>query len=89
MKKQVVVIGLGRLGAALASTLSDIGHDVLAIDPDEALVLDVAGRQMLVCPLAPGQTVMLDCTGLPAGCYFVTLRHHVRCPVQTLVVLGD
>jgi hypothetical protein len=60
-----------------------------AADPDEALVLDVAGRQMLVCPLAPGQTVMLDCTGLPAGCYFVTLRHHVRCPVQTLVVLGD
>jgi trk system potassium uptake protein TrkA len=34
MKKQVAVIGLGRFGLALASTLSKIGHDVLAIDED-------------------------------------------------------
>jgi trk system potassium uptake protein TrkA len=42
LNKQIVVIGLGRLGEALASTLCGIGHEVLALDPDEALVERVA-----------------------------------------------
>jgi trk system potassium uptake protein len=42
MNKQIVVVGLGRLGEAVASTLCSIGHEVLAIDPDEALVQKVA-----------------------------------------------
>ncbi len=32
MKKQVVVIGIGRLGFSLATTLFNLGHEVLAID---------------------------------------------------------
>lgn len=35
MKKQVVIIGLGRFGSSMASTLFSMGHDVLAIDTDE------------------------------------------------------
>jgi trk system potassium uptake protein len=42
MKKQVVVIGLGRLGQSLAKTLTSIGHEVLAIDTDEDLVQKLA-----------------------------------------------
>jgi trk system potassium uptake protein TrkA len=42
LNKQIVVIGLGRLGEALASTLCGIGHEVLALDQDEALVERVA-----------------------------------------------
>lgn len=42
MKKQVVVIGLGRYGASVARTLHSIGHDVLAIDRDEKTVQNVA-----------------------------------------------
>jgi trk system potassium uptake protein len=38
MKKQVIVIGLGRLGVSLAKTLASIGHDVLALDPEEIFV---------------------------------------------------
>jgi trk system potassium uptake protein TrkA len=34
----VVVIGLGRFGSAVAESLSHLGHDVLAIDEDAALV---------------------------------------------------
>lgn len=44
MKKQIVVIGLGRLGASLASTLISIGHEVLALDDDEKLVREMASR---------------------------------------------
>ena len=38
MRKQVVVVGLGRLGESLVKTLMTIGHEVLALDSDEKLV---------------------------------------------------
>jgi trk system potassium uptake protein TrkA len=44
MKKQVAVIGLGRLGIAVATTLYSLGHDVLALDIDEKNVQDVASQ---------------------------------------------
>ena len=42
MKKQIAVIGLGRFGMSLATTLASEGHDVLAIDKDETKVQNVA-----------------------------------------------
>ncbi|MGM0420395.1 MAG: potassium channel family protein [Bacillota bacterium] len=39
--KQFVVIGLGRFGASVARTLTQNGHDVLAIDKDESCVNDL------------------------------------------------
>ena len=44
MKKQVLVIGLGRFGVSLANTLYSIGHDVLAIDKAEENVQAVASQ---------------------------------------------
>lgn len=38
MRKQFVVIGLGRFGTSVARTLSDLGHDVLAMDKNEHAV---------------------------------------------------
>ncbi|GAB6171822.1 TrkA family potassium uptake protein [Paradesulfitobacterium aromaticivorans] len=38
MKKQFVVIGLGRFGTSVAETLSSLGHDVLAVDNCESCV---------------------------------------------------
>jgi len=42
LKKQVAVIGLGRFGASLVTTLYDAGHEVLAIDNDEKRVQEIA-----------------------------------------------
>ena len=39
MKKQVCVIGLGRFGATVARELYQAGHDILAMDTDEAKML--------------------------------------------------
>ena len=44
MKKQVSVIGLGRFGATVARELYQSGHDVLAIDTDEAKIQDMLGQ---------------------------------------------
>jgi trk system potassium uptake protein TrkA len=38
MKKQVVIVGLGRFGTSVASVLIDSGYDVLAIDSSERTV---------------------------------------------------
>ena len=43
-KKQVVVAGLGRFGSSVASTLYQMGNDVLALDTDQRRVQDVMGR---------------------------------------------
>ena len=42
MKHSVIVIGLGRFGTAAARELTALGHEVLAIDADEAHVNDIA-----------------------------------------------
>ncbi|MCI0437723.1 MAG: TrkA family potassium uptake protein [Chloroflexi bacterium] len=44
MKKQVVVIGLGRFGSAVARSLYNLGHDVLAIDRDLNRVQAIMGQ---------------------------------------------
>lgn len=44
MKKQILVVGLGRFGVTLATSLSAMGHEVLAIDSDEKNVQAVANK---------------------------------------------
>lgn len=40
--KQFAVIGMGRFGRSIAETLTEMGHQVLAIDKDEAVIEDVS-----------------------------------------------
>lgn len=54
MKKQFIVIGLGRFGSSLTLTLIQNGHEVLAVDRNEQLVDDIA-------PFAT-HAVCADCT---------------------------
>ena len=44
MKKQVAVIGLGRFGSSVATSLYNLGHDVLAMDENEDRVQGVMGQ---------------------------------------------
>ena len=41
-KKQFLVIGMGRFGASVAKTLTQMGHEVLAMDRDARIVDDIA-----------------------------------------------
>lgn len=43
-KKQFVVIGLGRFGYSIATTLYSLGNDVLVIDKNEDLIEDIANK---------------------------------------------
>jgi len=42
MRQQVLVVGLGRFGSAVARELHTLGHEVMAVDGNEATVNDVA-----------------------------------------------
>jgi trk system potassium uptake protein TrkA len=44
MKKQVLIIGVGRFGASLATTFFSMGHDVLAVDQDEKKVQAISSQ---------------------------------------------
>jgi trk system potassium uptake protein TrkA len=41
-KKQYLIFGVGRFGSALARTLCELGHEVLAVDSDESRVAAIA-----------------------------------------------
>ena len=43
-RRQVVVAGLGRFGSNVATTLFQMGHDVLALDRDERVVQELMGQ---------------------------------------------
>jgi trk system potassium uptake protein len=44
MKKQVVVMGLGRFGISVATTLYEMGNDVLALDKDEKNLANITSQ---------------------------------------------
>src|SRR3712207_2330701 len=63
MSRQFVIIGLGRLGAAMIATLESLGYDVLGIDTDVVLVQDLAGdfpNAHLVAADATDEDVLRD-----------------------------
>jgi trk/ktr system potassium uptake protein len=63
MSRQFVIIGLGRLGSAMVSTLTSLGHEVLGIDHDEEVVQDLAAefpQAHLVAADATEESVLRD-----------------------------
>ena len=41
--RTVLLIGLGRFGRHVAQKLNDLGHQVMAVDSEEAQVIELAG----------------------------------------------
>ncbi len=44
MKKTFLVIGAGRFGSSVACTLFGLGHDVMVVDKDEALIQQISNE---------------------------------------------
>jgi trk system potassium uptake protein TrkA len=42
--KQFIVLGLGKFGSAVATTLAELGHEVLGVDNDEEIVNDLKDK---------------------------------------------
>lgn len=61
---QYLVIGVGRFGSAVARTLYDLGHDVVAVDRDEAELQEVMGHVTHAAVLDATDERALDRLGL-------------------------
>ncbi|MEN3190154.1 MAG: NAD-binding protein, partial [Atribacterota bacterium] len=42
--KQFIVLGLGRFGSAVATTLAEMGHEVLGVDTDVERINDLKNK---------------------------------------------
>jgi len=65
MKTSVLVIGLGRFGAAAARELIALGHEVLAVDRDEAIVNEIAPEVTHAVQLDAADEAALRAIGAP------------------------
>ena len=63
-KRTFAVIGLGRFGAAMATTLADLGHDVTGIDGDENKVRVLADQISLAMQLDATDEKALRAAGI-------------------------
>ncbi len=44
MKKSYLVIGAGRFGTSVSRTLCSLGHDVMVVDKDDAIIQQISGE---------------------------------------------
>jgi len=88
LKKQVVVIGLGRFGSSVARSLYNLGHDVLAIDEEEDRVQTMMGQVTFpVAGDATSETVLKE-LGVPDyDAAVVAIGSNIVASVMTTVLL--
>lgn len=88
MRKQVMVIGLGRFGISLAKALNAMGHDVLAIDSDEKAVQSVAADVThAVQADATDEAVLKDLGSGNFDVAVVTIASDIQNSVLTTILL--
>ena len=88
--KQFAVIGLGRFGTSVATTLLEMGHEVLAIDSDMARVESVQHRvtHAVVADATDKETVVkLGLRNFDA--VIVSIGQNVQASVLTTVILNE
>ncbi len=86
----VVVIGLGRFGGAVATSLLELGHEVLGIDADERLVQDWADRLTHVAAADTTDEDVLRQLGVPDFPRAVVgIGSDIEASVLTVVALVD
>jgi trk system potassium uptake protein TrkA len=86
----VVVIGLGRFGSALALSLIRMGHDVLAVDNDPALVQKWAGDLTHVVQADGSDTEALKQLGIGTFSRAVVgIGTHIEASVLTVLSLVE
>lgn len=86
----VVVIGLGRFGSAVATTLEQMGHDVLGVDVSEVIVADHATRLTHVAQADTTREEVLRQLGAhEAQVAVVAIGDDVEASVLTAAALAD
>ena len=86
----MLVLGLGRFGGAIATTLDELGHEVLAVDADPKIVQSYAGRLTHVVEADTTDEEALRQVGAADfNCAVVAIGTHIEASILTTTVLLD
>ena len=86
----MLVLGLGRFGGAIAETLADLGHDVLAVDADHAIVQSYAGRLTHVVEAdTTSEEALRQIGAADFSCAVVAIGTNIEASILTTSVLVD
>ncbi len=86
--KQFVVIGLGNFGFSVATRLAQIGHEVLAIDSDEARIESIKDRvTQAVVGDARDKTVLDDLVSTSVDAVIVSLGDSIEASLLSVLHL--
>lgn len=86
----VLVLGLGRFGGAIAETLVELGHEVLAVDVDPKIVQSYAGRLTHVVEADSTDEEALRQLGAEDfDCAVVAIGTNIEASILTTSVLVD
>ena len=86
----MLVLGLGRFGGAIATTLEELGYEVLAVDADPKIVQSYAGRLTHVVEADTTDEEALRQVGAADfNCAVVAIGTHIEASILTTTVLLD
>jgi trk system potassium uptake protein len=86
----ILVLGLGRFGGAIAETLVELGHEVLAVDNDAKIVQSFAGRLTHVVEADTTDGEALRQLGAEDfECAVVAIGTNIEASILTVSVLVD
>ena len=90
MKKQFVVVGLGRLGISMVATLDSLGHEVLAIDNSESVIQSLADDLPNVHPVATDEDAVrgLNVEGFDAAAVMIG-ENHIEASILATATLKE
>jgi len=89
-RKPVLIIGLGRFGGAVSRTLERMGHEVLAVDCDPALVQEFAGDLTKVVEAdATDETVLERLGARDFDAAVVAIGTDIEASVLSVLALAD
>ena len=89
MVKNFAVIGCGRFGRAVATTLYKLGHDVLAIDKDEEVIQNIADDVTRAVTAIPDESALRDLGVADCDIVIVSMGSDVESSVITTLIVKE
>jgi trk system potassium uptake protein TrkA len=89
-KKSFAVIGLGRFGSAIATTLVELGHDVVGIDSDEEKVRQMADYMTSAMELDATDERALRAAGIQdVDVAVISIGEHVESSLLVVMIVKE
>lgn len=89
-RRTFAVIGLGRFGSAVATTLAELGHEVLGIDADEDAVRALAERGIHTMELDATDERALRASGIHAvDVAIISIGEHIEASLVIVMIVKE